>query len=293
MNIIFQINGGIGKCILATPVCEAIKSQHPNSQLIVMSGYPEVFLNNPFVDRSFAFGQAQYFYQDFIEGKDFKVFAHDPYLQTEYLMQNEHLVQTWTKMFDLPTFSDTSPKLYITERERIFFSQKFYSDKPILLLQTNGGAQGQDLKYSWARDIPSNVVQSVIEEFRDDYNIVHIRREDQISYEGTITVSDNFRSLAVLIEFSNKRLFMDSFGHHAAAALHKPSTVLWVANTPVVFGHDIHDNIVANPFTKKPELKHAYIQKFDITGNLIEFPYNFESEIFDVDKVIDSIKNQG
>lgn len=292
MNIIFQINGGIGKCILATPVCEAIKSQHPNSQLIVMSGYPEVFLNNPFVDRSFAFGQAQYFYQDFIEGKDFKVFAHDPYLQTEYLMQNEHLVQTWTKMFDINTPEDILPKLYITERERIFFSQKFYSDRPILLLQTNGGAQGQDLKYSWARDIPSNVVQSVIEEFKNQYNIVHMRREDQIGYEGTLTISDNFRALAVLIELSNKRLLMDSFGHHAAAALNKPSTVLWVANTPVVFGHDIHDNIVANPFTKKPELKHAYIQKFDITGNLIEFPYNSESEIFDVDKVIASIKNQ-
>jgi hypothetical protein len=292
MNIIFQINGGIGKCILATPVCEAIKSQHPNSQLIVMSGYPEVFLNNPFVDRSFAFGQAQYFYQDFIEGKDFKVFAHDPYLQTEYLMQNEHLVQTWTKMFDINTPEDILPKLYITERERIFFSQKFYSDRPILLLQTNGGAQGQDLKYSWARDIPSNVVQSVIEEFKNQYNIVHMRREDQIGYEGTLTISDNFRALAILIELSNKRLLMDSFGHHAAAALNKPSTVLWVANTPVVFGHDIHDNIVANPFTKKPELKHAYIQKFDITGNLIEFPYNSESEIFDVDKVIASIKNQ-
>ena len=292
MNIIFQINGGIGKCILATPVCEAIKSQHPNSQLIVMSGYPEVFLNNPFVDRSFAFGQAQYFYQDFIEGKDFKVFAHDPYLQTEYLMQNEHLVQTWTKMFDINTPEDILPKLYITERERIFFSQKFYSDRPILLLQTNGGAQGQDLKYSWARDIPSNVVQSVIEEFKNQYNIVHMRREDQIGYEGTLTISDNFRALAVLIELSNKRLLMDSFGHHAAAALNKASTVLWVANTPVVFGHDIHDNIVANPLTKKPELKHSYIQKFDITGNLLEFPYNSESEIFDVDKVIASIKNQ-
>jgi ADP-heptose:LPS heptosyltransferase len=292
MNIIFQINGGIGKCILATPVCEAIKSQHPNSQLIVMSGYPEVFLNNPFVDRSFAFGQAQYFYQDFIEGKDFKVFAHDPYLQTEYLMQNEHLVQTWTKMFDINTPEDILPKLYITERERIFFSQKFYSDRPILLLQTNGGAQGQDLKYSWARDIPSNVVQSVIEEFKNQYNIVHMRREDQIGYEGTLTISDNFRALAVLIELSDKRLLMDSFGHHAAAALNKASTVLWVANTPVVFGHDIHDNIVANPLTKKPELKHSYIQKFDITGNLLEFPYNSESEIFDVDKVIASIKNQ-
>jgi hypothetical protein len=195
-------------------------------------------------------------------------------------------------MFDINTPEDILPKLYITERERIFFSQKFYSDRPILLLQTNGGAQGQDLKYSWARDIPSNVVQSVIEEFKNQYNIVHMRREDQIGYEGTLTISDNFRALAILIELSNKRLLMDSFGHHAAAALNKPSTVLWVANTPVVFGHDIHDNIVANPFTKKPELKHAYIQKFDITGNLIEFPYNSESEIFDVDKVIASIKNQ-
>jgi hypothetical protein len=119
-----------------------------------------------------------------------------------------------------------------------------------------------------------------------------MRREDQIGYEGTLTISDNFRALAVLIELSNKRLLMDSFGHHAAAALNKASTVLWVANTPVVFGHDIHDNIVANPLTKKPELKHSYIQKFDITGNLLEFPYNSESEIFDVDKVIASIKNQ-
>jgi len=292
MNIIFQINGGIGKCILATPVCEAIKVQHPDSQLIVMSGYPEVFLNNPFVDRSFAFGQAQYFYQDFIENKEFKVLAHDPYIQTEYLLQNEHLVHTWTKMFDIQPPQDTSPKLYITERERTFFAQKFASDRPILLLQTNGGAQGQELRYSWARDIPSYIAQSVIEEFRNEYNIVHMRREDQIGYEGTTPVSDNFRALAILIELSSKRLLMDSFGHHAAAALNKPSTVLWVANTPVVFGHEIHDNIIANPFTKKPELRHAYFQKFDITGNLLEFPYNSESEMFDVDKVIASIKNQ-
>jgi hypothetical protein len=119
-----------------------------------------------------------------------------------------------------------------------------------------------------------------------------MRREDQIGYEGTIPVSDGFRALAVLIELSNKRLLMDSFGHHAAAALNKPSTVLWIANTPVVFGHELHNNILANPFTKKPELRHAYFQKFDIAGNLLEFPYNSESEIFDVDKVIASIKNQ-
>lgn len=292
MNIIFQINGGIGKCILATSVCEAIKAQHPDSQLIVMSGYPEVFLNNPFVDRSFAFGQAQYFYQDFIENKEFKVFAHDPYVQTEYLNQDEHLSKTWAEMFNIKAPEDVTPKIYITEREKTFFASKFSSDAPILLMQTNGGAQGQELKYSWARDIPANVAQAVIEEFKNTHNIVHMRREDQIGYEFTTPITDNFRALCVLISLSDKRLLMDSFGQHAAAGLNKPSTVLWIANTPVVFGYDIHDNILANPFTKRPELRHAYFQKFDIAGNLLEFPYHNESEIFDIDKVIASIKNQ-
>jgi hypothetical protein len=72
----------------------------------------------------------------------------------------------------------------------------------------------------------------------------------------------------------------------------KPSTVCWVANTPVVFGHDLHDNILANPETKKPELRNSYLQKYDISGNLLEFPYNNEEEIFNVDAIIESIKKQ-
>lgn len=290
MNIIFQINGGIGKCILATSICEVIKDDYPESKLIVVSGYPEVFLNNPHVDRSFAFGQTQYFYQDFLESKDFIVFANDPYLETSFLRQNEHLSHTWANMYGLSTPEDTSPQLFLTEREKQFFGHKFTSDKPILLLQTNGGAPQQELKYSWARDIPSNVVLSVIEEFRNEYNIVHMRREDQISYEYTTSVTDNFRSLLMLIELSEKRLFMDSFGQHAAAGLKKPSTVLWIANKPEVFGYPIHTNIVSNPFTTKPELRNAYLQKFDIIGNPLEFPYNNELEIFNVDEVINSLK---
>ena len=94
----------------------------------------------------------------------------------------------------------------------------------IFLLQTNGGAAGQELKYSWARDIPTIVAARVIEEFRNDYNIIHIRRDDQPSFDGTFSVTDNFRALAVLIELSEKRLFMDSFADHAAAAMNKPPT---------------------------------------------------------------------
>ena len=288
MNIIFQINGGIGKVIASTAICVSIKTKYPEAKLIVVSGYPEVFLGNPHVDRAYAFGQQSYFYEEFVHDQEILVFAHDPYLETKHIKHEEHLLETWCSLYGLPV-TNTTGELFLTQREIDFFSKKFVSDKPILLLQTNGGADSE-VKYSWARDIPSYVIENVIVEFKNDYNIVHIRRDDQIQYEGVFGVSDNFRALLVLIQLSEKRLFMDSFGQHAAAALNKPSTVLWVVNKPNVFGYDMHSNIVANPETRKPELKGAYLSKYNIGGDFIEFPYNTESEIFTVADVINSIK---
>jgi hypothetical protein len=288
MNIIFQINGGIGKCVMATAVCEAIKKKYPDSKLIVVSGYADVFLNNPHVYRSYQYGGISYFYSEYIDGHDYKIFAHDPYVQTEYVEQKEHLIKTWCEMFDIP-YSGEQPKIYLTGREIQFFENKFTSDRPILLLQTNGGAQTEH-KYSWARDIPSSVAVKVIDHFKLEYNVVHIRRDDQNQFEGTFGVSDTFRALCVLISMSSKRLLIDSFAQHVAASMSLPSTVCWVANSPKVFGYTMHNNILANPFTTKPELRNSYFGKFNISGDLLEFPYNHEDEIFDVDKIIKSIE---
>jgi hypothetical protein len=290
MNIVFQINGGMGKCIMATAVCEAIKKQYPKSTLIVISGYPDVFLNNPNVDRTFAFGGFSYFYEDYIEGRDFKVFIHDPYLETSHLLQEEHLICTWCSMFGIK-YDGEQPKIYLSSREQKFYSTKFSFDKPILLLQTNGGASS-DMKYSWARDIPRAVVVAVVDQFKDSYTILHIKKEDQLQYDNTIPVTDNFRSLSVLVSVSAKRLFVDSFAQHTAAALGLKSTVCWIVNKPEVFGYELHDNIVSNPFTAKPELKGAYLNKFNISGDLLEFPYNSETEIFNIHQIVTSIKQQ-
>jgi hypothetical protein len=288
MNIIFQINGGIGKCVMATAVLEAVKKKYPDSKIIVVSGYADVFLNNPHVYRSYQYGGISYFYNEFIEGQEYKIMAHDPYVQTEYVEQKEHLIKTWCEMNGVP-YNGEKPQLYLTDREKKFFGQKFTSDRPILLLQTNGGAQTEH-KYSWARDIPASVAIKVIEHFRQEYNIVHIRRDDQNQFDGTFGVSDTFRALAVLISMSNKRLLIDSFSQHVAASMGLKSTVCWIANSPRVFGYDVHDNIVANPFTNKPELRNSYFGKFNIAGDLLEFPYNNEDEIFDVDQIIKSIE---
>ena len=148
------------------------------------------------------------------------------------------------------------------------------------------------MKYSWARDIPFKVANEIVQTYKSEYNVVHIRREDQVNFEGTFPVTDSFRAICVLISMSTKRLFMDSFAQHVAAGMNLPSTVLWVANKPEVFGYNIHTNINANPFTANPELRNAYLGKFNIGGDLIEFPYLSEDDIFNVNDVITSINNQ-
>ncbi len=289
MNIIFSIVGGIGKCIAATAVCEAIKKKFPNDHLIVVSGYAEVFLNNPFVDTSLAHGNTPYFYRDFIEGQDVVSLLHDPYQDQAYLQQDEHLIKTWCEMFDIP-YKGEQPSLYFTKREKEFFAQKFVSDKPIFVMQTNGGAPGQPVKYSWARDIPQSVCVKIVEHFKNDYNIVHLRREDQPALEFTTPVTaSNFREAAILLSISQKRLLIDSFAQHTAAALNLPSTVCWIVNKPEVFGYKLHDNILPNSFTKKPELRNSFLVPFNIVGDPVEFPYNSEDEIFDVEKIIKSL----
>ena len=257
MNIIFQINGGIGKCIMATAVCEAIHKQHPKANLIVVSGYADVFLNNPNVYRTYNFNGFSYFYDEFVKDKEVLLFAHDPYLETNHLKQNEHLIKTWCEMFDIP-YNGEQPELFLTEREKQFYENKFVADKPIMVIQTNGGAQTEH-KYSWARDIPSSVAIKVIDAFRKDYNIIHIKREDQIGFDYTYPVTDTFRALCVLNSLSNKRLFIDSFAQHTAAAMDMPSTVCWVANKPEVFGYEIHDNIVADVKETFNTKKYSYL----------------------------------
>lgn len=288
MNIIFQIDGGIGKSIAGTAVCRAIKKQYPNDQLIVITGYPDVFLCNPNVDKVFNFNNLNYFYTDYIEGKHVKMCVHNPYLHTDFINLNGHLIKIWCEMFEIE-YNGEMPELFINNREFNFFGNKFASQKPIFLIQSHGGGGNQPNKYSWARDLPLGLVQGIVNTFANDFNVLHMRRDDQLPLQNTTPVQAEFRALATLIALSQKRLFIDSFAQHAAAALGLHSVVCWIGNTPSQFGYDVHTNIVANPPTIRPELRHSVFSKYNISGVPTEFPYRHEEEIFDFNEIIEAL----
>ncbi len=291
MKIVLQVSGGIGKSIAATAICAAIMKQYPDAELIVLSGYPDVFAPNPNVAMSLSFNNLNYFFPQHIEGRDTKLFLQDPYHEEDFIYQRGHLIEVWCKMFGIP-YNGELPELYLTSKEQTQYAPLFASNKPLLVMQTNGGVSPQGDKYSWPRDLPIGTAQKVVNAMAEQYNVAHIRRKDQLALQGAYPVHADFRALAVLIGMSTKRLFIDSFAQHTAAALGLPSVVCWVANVPSQFGYKMHTNIMAHDPTLRPEMRNSVFSRFNITGNVTEFPYRNEEEIFDADQLITTLREE-
>jgi hypothetical protein len=102
---------------------------------------------------------------------------------------------------------------------------------------------------------------------------------------------DGFRSIAILLQLSDKRLLVDSFTQHMAAALNLKSTVCWISTKPEVFGYKLHDNVKAEPFTKEPDLTAAAYNPFHLTQDIHSIPYNDLNEVFTTDKIFISLNS--
>lgn len=285
--VILTIEGGIGKNVVATSVVRAISNKHKDRKIIILTAHPDIWLCNPRVYKTLQFGTTPYFYQDYIDGKDSILFIQDPYRQQDYIYRKKHLSEIWCDMCGVK-FDGEKPELYFTTLEFDFLSTLINKTKPIFLIQSAGGSANQQHKYSWARDIPPIVAQQVVDEMSKTHRVIQIRREDQIGFNNAESISLNPRQLALAIMLSDKRLLIDSYIQHAAAAFGLSSTVLWIANSPNVLGYDMHKNIIAK--FDSGCLRNSMYEPFDIVGDPIHLatPPN---NLFTSDQILESLKD--
>jgi len=288
-TIIFQCDGGLGKSIMATAVLKAIKKEYKKANIIVITHYTDVFINNPNVNKVLHHQQVTNLYKTYIHNKDTKVFITDPYSTSDFITESNHLLKIWCELFGL-NYDGELPEIFLSKGEKEYFEPFYRLDKPIMAIQPNGGAVGQPLKYSWTRDLPASVVNDVINYFKNDYAILHIKREDQMIYENTIGALDNWRSIAIMLTLSTKRLLIDSSSMHIATALNLPSVVGWIGTNPKVFGYDLHTNIIANEPTKEMNFESNSYTKYQLFEDIATMPYNNFDEIFDTQQIINSLK---
>lgn len=291
MTVIFHIEGGLGKHILSTAILKVIRKNHPKDTIHVVCAYPEVFKHNPLTDHIHLNGQHGDLYTTYIKGKEnnTKIYFADPYTHSDFILEKDHLLDIWAKQWGM-IYDGEKPQIYLTQSEIDYFKPFYQTPKPILAIHPNGGPQNQGFNYSWTRDIPEPVVMEVIQQFKSTHSIVHIKREDQKKYPDTLHALDGFRSIAILLQLADKRLLIDSFAQHLAAAFNLPSTVCWITTKPEVFGYGIHTNLKANEFNLAVDYKNNLYQPFTLTQDITTIPYAKLEDVFDTDKIINSLK---
>ena len=294
---IFQIQGGLGKHIAATAVAQVIKRTYPERELVVLCAWPELWANLPFVYRVFPLGNVQYFYDEYVNGKDSLFFLQEPYFTTTHINKTHRLVESWCMLHGLD-YQGEQPTLKINVEQkkaiRNFYEPKF-EGKPFLLLHTNGGLFTSERPFAWARDMPFDVASKVASHFKKSHFIMQITKPASPKIPDVFVRNEQLSNteLCGLVELTDKRLLIDSSLQHAAAAFGLPSTVLWNATSSVIFGHGIHDNIQAKEKPKKSLPNSVYFDyQFDANEN--EFPYEEEDlkDLYNIDQIIDSLEKQ-
>lgn len=287
---IFHLEGGLGKHVAATAVAQCIKNNHPTRELIVVCAYPELFLGLSFVDKVYRIGNTPYFYETYINEQDSLIFKHEPYFTTEHIHKQLPLIENWCKLYQLE-YNEEVPTLKFNRKQTQIGLNKWGRERPIMVIQTNGGPlQEQPYIYSWTRDIPRELAQSLVNYFQDEYHIIQICRNEEQVLQGVEAHWGSMSNMELfsLLLMSEKQILIDSCLQHAAAALGKSSTVLWIGTSPKVFGYELHGNVVAK-LPQNYKLPDSYLFDYNFTGVAHECPIMEGDVLFDMDEIISSI----
>jgi hypothetical protein len=269
-NILLHINGGLGKCIMATAVIRSYKQANPESKVVVVSGYPEVFLNNPDVKRNFPFN-TPYLWQDYYGKMPVKVFAQDPYLSNSWIKNNgKHLIDVWCEELGVPSIQKT-PLLFFSSAEVDELQSMIQTDKPLVVVQSTGGSNAS--ARSWTRNPSTNDWESILGKFLENSYVLHLAVPQTPVLKNVHQRLDNLdrRKAMCLIYYANSVIGIDSFGLHTRAANPdaKDSIFYFILEEMVPklgYAHPGHTYI-----TPRPEVKELLKDKQGYYANLFRF----------------------
>ena len=287
--LVWHIEGGLGKNIAATSLLNSLKEKYNDRKIVVVASYPEIFLNLPSVYRVYKLGSTQYFYDDYIKDKDTIVFKHEPYYETQHILKQKHLISNWCNImgidynFQLPILNFN----FVQQRNVLSWER----NKPILVIQTNGGHLQSNQSYSWTRDLPYMITSQIVEKYKDTHHIIQVCKPNSIKLPNAEIIDYQIQSMDLfgLLIASDKRILIDSCLQHASAALNLPSTVFWIGTSPKNFGYSLHNNIVANLPTDTTKLIDSYLFDYSFDGISHECPYYSLDEMFNTQNILENI----
>ena len=241
-TFLLHINGGLGKCIMATAVIRSWKIANPDDEVVVVSGYPEVFLHNPDVSKNFNFN-TPYLWQDYYSKPETKIYAQDPYFNPQWIKNKPmHLIDIWCGELGIPSVQKT-PLLYFSGPEVDELQTMIKVDKPLIVVQSTGGAN--PASRSWTRNPPPDEFNAYLAKLKDTHFILHLCLKETPVLEAVHQRVDNLsrRQALALMYYSYWVIGIDSYAMHVRAAN--------TANLKSTFFFPLADSVERLGYTKE------------------------------------------
>jgi len=142
--------------------------------------------------------------------------------------------------------------------------------------------------YEWARDLPIELAQILVDKYSSKYHIIQISRQGGYPLQNVERIDTPMSNMELfsLVGASQQRILIDSCLQHASSALKLPSVVFWIGTSPKVFGYDLHKNIKAKLPKRANQLINSYTFDYQFHNNNHECPYINIKEMFDINKVL-------
>jgi hypothetical protein len=283
--------GGAEKDLIATAVVANLAIAHPDRKIIVVSAFPEIWLHNPNVWRIYKAGATPYFRDDYIEGHNTLVFRHDPFNDTEFTKQfstdkKEHIIKIWTEMVGA-RYKQKTPQIFLTQREWEVAARLTFRGKPLFFIET--GLAGGNPLLAWSRNIPIALAAEIANRMHQKgFHVFQICDEKSPTLTGVEKITLSLRLSIAAIAHSSARLFGHSFLQHASVAMKKPSAVMWIANSPDLYGYEANDNLQIKMSKEEKQFFDSFSEYYNILPTADDLPV-LRPEMFDVDKIVNAI----
>ena len=241
-------NGGIGKHICATTMIRQIKEEEPDARIVTISGYPEIFLNNPKIYRNLHH-MTSYIFDDYIKGSEFR--TGDPYHWIEYYNNKKHLSNLYPLAYRFPKENENIyPEIYLHQNEmREAEDLIVRSKKPVITIQSTGGnqmiRQMKDPRQLSPRDLLQPIAQKIVDIcVKEGFNLLQIRLPHEYPLKDVMAFNNlPFRKYMALVPFISGHIGIDSAMMHAVAAFKKPSLIFWNNTNVDTLGYPYMTNI--------------------------------------------------
>lgn len=235
---------GLGEQVCMTAAISAVKQSDISSKIVVITDYPDVFMNNPNIYRVinakkwFKFCRNIFLnYLNILECKRIKVFDfRHPTKKFEVYMREtkakEHLIFMLMKHFDLPVrlMYSVRPEIYFSEEENSLFAKKYKLSGKYCVIHSCGVTN-----YTPNKEWGSKNMQRVIDLTKSKIEWVQLGLSDQPLLDGAIDLrgKTTLREMSYIIKKAMCVVSTEGLYNHIAAAFNTPSVVIFSGFHPV------------------------------------------------------------